>query len=111
MAIYELIGASHDGHFTYNPDVFKGFFFENSLVQDLVTVSVDGIEPPKLYHLSIWQQHKWNNKWGPASARNYSDQWTECCRCCDAATASFCRLPRSRRDLECRHALLCCSQR
>ncbi|KAK0663481.1 peptidase S41 family protein [Cercophora samala] len=52
MAIIELIGASHDGHFNYFLDVFKGFFFMNTLVQDLVTISRDGIETPKLYHFS-----------------------------------------------------------
>ncbi|KAK0741990.1 hypothetical protein B0T21DRAFT_327514 [Apiosordaria backusii] len=52
MAIYELIGSAHDGHFGFFPDVFKGFFFQNGLVKDLVAVSVDGIEPPKLYHSS-----------------------------------------------------------
>ncbi|CAP70115.1 uncharacterized protein PODANS_3_2190 [Podospora anserina S mat+] len=28
MAIYELIGASHDGHFRFVSDVFRGFFCE-----------------------------------------------------------------------------------
>lgn len=51
MAIYELIGASHDGHFRFVSDVFKGFFYVNTLVQDLVTISVNGTATPKLYHL------------------------------------------------------------
>ncbi|KAK4175259.1 hypothetical protein QBC36DRAFT_291665 [Triangularia setosa] len=49
MAIYELISAAHDGHFTYFFGIFKGFFLRGDLVQDLVSVSVGGIEARKLY--------------------------------------------------------------
>lgn len=50
LSIVELISAAHDGHFAYRPDVFKAFIFRNSLVADLVSVSKDGLEVPKLYH-------------------------------------------------------------
>ncbi|KAK4644181.1 hypothetical protein QC761_0050010 [Podospora bellae-mahoneyi] len=48
MPIYELIGASHDGHFRFVSDVFRGFFFVNTLVQDLATISINGTATPKL---------------------------------------------------------------
>lgn len=50
LAIVELISSAHDGHFAYRPDVFKDFIFRNSLVADLVSVSRDGREVPRLYH-------------------------------------------------------------
>jgi hypothetical protein len=50
LSIVELISAAHDGHFAYRPDVFKVFIFRNNLVADLVSVSRDGKEKPKLYH-------------------------------------------------------------
>lgn len=50
LSIVELISAAHDGHFAYRPDVFKAFIFRNNLVADLVSVSRDGLEVPKLYH-------------------------------------------------------------
>lgn len=50
LSIVELISAAHDGHFAYRPDVFKTFIFRNNLVTDLVSVSRDGKELPKLYH-------------------------------------------------------------
>ncbi|KAB5513610.1 peptidase S41 family protein [Coniochaeta sp. 2T2.1] len=52
LSIVELISSAHDGHFAYRPDVFKAFIFRNSLVADLVSVSRDGLEVPKLYHYS-----------------------------------------------------------
>lgn len=50
LAIVELIASSHDGHFSYYPDIFKAFSFRNRLARDLVSVSVDGVQVPKLYH-------------------------------------------------------------
>ena len=50
LAIVELFVSAHDGHFAFRPDVFKGFSFRNSLALDLVSVSRDGLEVPKLYH-------------------------------------------------------------
>ena len=50
LAIVELFASAHDGHFAFRPDVFKGFTFRNSLAFDLVSVSRDGLEIPKLYH-------------------------------------------------------------
>lgn len=50
LSIIELISAAHDGHFAYRPDIFKAFIFRNSLVKDLVSVSQDRKEPPKIYH-------------------------------------------------------------
>ncbi|KAH8903816.1 hypothetical protein BR93DRAFT_953106 [Coniochaeta sp. PMI_546] len=52
LSIVELISSAHDGHFAYRPDVFKAFIFRNSLVADLVSISRDGLELPKLYHYS-----------------------------------------------------------
>ena len=51
LAILKLIASAHDGHFAYRGDVFKAFVFRNSLVADIVSVSRDGKEVPKLYHL------------------------------------------------------------
>ena len=52
MAIVDLFSAAHDGHFAYRPDVFKAFVFRNPVVEDLVSLSVDGMQMPKLYHSS-----------------------------------------------------------
>lgn len=54
LSIVELISSAHDGHFAFRPDVFKAFIFRNSLVADLVSVSRDGKEVPKLYHYCEW---------------------------------------------------------
>ncbi|KAH8882970.1 hypothetical protein GQ53DRAFT_847291 [Thozetella sp. PMI_491] len=50
LSIVRLIESAHDGHFAYRPDVFKAFGFRNKLASDMVSVSVDGKEVPKLYH-------------------------------------------------------------
>ncbi|KAI1339966.1 peptidase S41 family protein [Xylariaceae sp. FL0016] len=52
LAIMNTITAAHDGHFAYSSDVFKAFAFESKLASDIVSVSRDGIEVPKLYHLA-----------------------------------------------------------
>ena len=50
LAIYETIISAHDGHFTYRGDIFKAFVFRNNLAADIVSVSRNGTELPKLYH-------------------------------------------------------------
>jgi hypothetical protein len=55
-AIVELWASAHDGHFAYRPDVFRAFGFRNNLTIDLVSVSIDGLEVPKLYHLGRPEQ-------------------------------------------------------
>lgn len=50
-SIVRLVSQAHDGHFGYRPDVFKAFGFRNDLAVDLVSLSVDGKQVPKLYHL------------------------------------------------------------
>lgn len=45
-----LIAQAHDGHFGYRPDVFKAFQFRNDLLADMVSVSLDGKQLPKLYN-------------------------------------------------------------
>ncbi|KAK1985040.1 peptidase S41 family protein [Colletotrichum cereale] len=52
LAIFKLIASAHDGHFAFRGDVFKAFSFRNALASDIVSVSRDGVEVPKLYHLS-----------------------------------------------------------
>ncbi|KAK1992873.1 peptidase S41 family protein [Colletotrichum falcatum] len=52
LAIFKLIASAHDGHFAFRGDVFKGFSFRNALASDIVSVSRDGVEVPKLYHLA-----------------------------------------------------------
>ncbi|KDN65324.1 putative peptidase S41 family protein [Colletotrichum sublineola] len=56
LAIFQLIASAHDGHFAFRGDVFKGFSFRNSLAADIVSVSRDGVEVPKLYHLDAVTQ-------------------------------------------------------
>lgn len=51
LSISRLIAGAHDGHFGFRPDIFKGFSFRNDLASDLISVSVDGVQAPKLYHL------------------------------------------------------------
>lgn len=50
VAIVYLMQSAHDGHFSYRPDIFTGFGFRNDMTTDIVTVSIDGIQVPKLYH-------------------------------------------------------------
>lgn len=50
-SMVKLISTAHDGHFAYRPDVFKAFSFRNELANDIVTLSVDGIQVPKLYNM------------------------------------------------------------
>jgi len=50
LAIVYLIQAGHDGHFAFRPDVFRGFGFRNRMAMDIVSVSIDGLQVPKLYH-------------------------------------------------------------
>ncbi|KXH54818.1 peptidase S41 family protein [Colletotrichum salicis] len=52
LAVFQLIASAHDGHFAFRGDVFKGFSFRNNLAADIVSVSRDGVEVPKLYHLA-----------------------------------------------------------
>ncbi|KAG7103184.1 Peptidase S41 family protein ustP like [Verticillium longisporum] len=53
LAILETFASAHDGHFNYRGDVFKGFAFVNGLASDIISVSRDGKEPPRLYHSSM----------------------------------------------------------
>lgn len=50
-SMVRLISLAHDGHFAYRPDIFKAFAFRNDLATDLVSLSVDGKQVPKLYNL------------------------------------------------------------
>lgn len=45
-----LFFKAHDGHFGFRPDVFKAFAFRNDLLADMVSVSADGKQLPKLYN-------------------------------------------------------------
>lgn len=47
----QLVLKAHDGHFAFRPDVFKVFTFRNDLAADMVSLSVDGVQMPKLYSL------------------------------------------------------------
>lgn len=55
LDILDLISSAHDGHFVFRGDMFKTFSFRNGLVTDVVSISRDGVEVPKLYHLSTSQ--------------------------------------------------------
>lgn len=50
-AMVQLVASAHDGHFAIRPDMFKAFSFRNDLATDIVSVSVDGKQVPKLYNL------------------------------------------------------------
>lgn len=50
LAILQLFASAHDGHFNYRGDIFKAFGFGNALASDIVSVSRDGREVPRLYH-------------------------------------------------------------
>ncbi|KAI1084786.1 peptidase S41 family protein [Whalleya microplaca] len=52
LAIFQLITSAHDGHFAYRSDIFKAFTFQSKLASDIVSVSKDGKQVPKLYHSS-----------------------------------------------------------
>ncbi|KAI1210507.1 uncharacterized protein F4807DRAFT_467207 [Annulohypoxylon truncatum] len=71
LAIVKTVTAAHDGHFSYVPDVFKAFSFQNDLVADLVSVSSNGTTLPKLYHLSAFQS---NNGTAPVAISQINGQ-------------------------------------
>lgn len=50
LSILKVFASAHDGHFSFRGDVFKPFGFGNALAADIVAVSRDGKEPPRLYH-------------------------------------------------------------
>ncbi|KAL2758920.1 hypothetical protein ACRALDRAFT_1080546 [Sodiomyces alcalophilus JCM 7366] len=50
LSIMKVFASAHDGHFSFRGDVFKPFGFGNALAADIVAVSRDGREPPRLYH-------------------------------------------------------------
>ncbi|KAG6366597.1 hypothetical protein INS49_000775 [Diaporthe citri] len=52
-AMVQLVASAHDGHFAIRPDMFKAFSFRNDLATDIVSVSVDGKQVPKLYNLGV----------------------------------------------------------
>ncbi|POS79172.1 peptidase S41 family protein [Diaporthe helianthi] len=52
-AIVQLVATAHDGHFSVRPDMFKAFSFRNDLARDIISVSVDGKQVPKLYNLGV----------------------------------------------------------
>ncbi|KAJ4423996.1 hypothetical protein N0V82_001243 [Gnomoniopsis sp. IMI 355080] len=53
LAMVLLINSAHDGHYGYRPDVFKAFSFRNDLAADIVSISADGKQVPKLYNLGL----------------------------------------------------------
>ncbi|KAI8199803.1 Peptidase S41 family protein ustP [Colletotrichum sp. SAR 10_76] len=57
LDILDLISSAHDGHFVFRGDMFKTFSFRNGLVTDVVSISRDGVEVPKLYHLKQLRQN------------------------------------------------------
>ncbi|KAE9571893.1 hypothetical protein CGMCC3_g12103 [Colletotrichum fructicola] len=65
LEIFQLFASAHDGHFAFRGDIFKGFSFRNTLASDIVSVSRDGIEVPKLYHMGQLE----NNSTPPAIIR------------------------------------------
>lgn len=50
VALVELIESAHDYHLSYNPDLLGVFWFVFPDLLDLISVSSDGKELPKLYH-------------------------------------------------------------
>ncbi|ROT41279.1 hypothetical protein SODALDRAFT_115835 [Sodiomyces alkalinus F11] len=50
LSIMKVFASAHDGHFSFRGDIFKPFGFGNALAADIVAVSRDGKEPPRLYH-------------------------------------------------------------
>ncbi|KAM0807123.1 hypothetical protein AB5N19_07462 [Seiridium cardinale] len=52
LAIFQTFKSAHDGHFACRPDVFKAFGFRDTLASNIVSVSLDGMAVPKLYHLA-----------------------------------------------------------
>lgn len=57
LGIVKLLSTAHDGHFGFRPDVFKAFGFRNTLASDVVSVSKDGKEVSKFYHLGELFMH------------------------------------------------------
>ncbi|RKU41565.1 hypothetical protein DL546_003765 [Coniochaeta pulveracea] len=50
VALVELLESAHDYHLTYNPDLLGIFSFVYPALLDLISVSIDGKQLPKLYH-------------------------------------------------------------
>ncbi|KXJ97054.1 hypothetical protein Micbo1qcDRAFT_229809 [Microdochium bolleyi] len=49
LDLYKLVLSAHDGHFTFAGDIFRPFNFQNDLAARIISVSRDGVEPPRLY--------------------------------------------------------------
>ena len=49
LDIYNLAGSTNDGHFAYQPWLTNNFFTGSK--NNLVSVSLDGVEEPKVYFL------------------------------------------------------------
>ncbi|KXH68705.1 peptidase S41 family protein [Colletotrichum salicis] len=50
VQLSRLFVSARDPHLHFEGDVFKPFLFKNDLLSDIVSISADGIELPKLYH-------------------------------------------------------------
>jgi hypothetical protein len=50
--IFSTFVMAHDGHFAWLGDIHRAFLFGNPLVDDLVSVSADGVSLPQLFHKS-----------------------------------------------------------
>lgn len=50
LDVVKLVVTARDGHFAFRPDVFKIFGFRVRELKDMVSVSIDGKQLPKLYH-------------------------------------------------------------
>ncbi|KAL5598753.1 hypothetical protein BROUX41_003911 [Berkeleyomyces rouxiae] len=55
LEIIKLMTQARDGHLAFRGDIFRVFSFRNNLVEDLVSVSLDGRSLPKIYHLADLQ--------------------------------------------------------
>lgn len=63
-----LLASARDPHLVFEGDVFKPFLFRNDLLSDIVSVSIDGVELPKLHHKSkSRRRRRYQRLTGPAS--------------------------------------------
>ncbi|KAK4163302.1 hypothetical protein QBC43DRAFT_335495 [Cladorrhinum sp. PSN259] len=74
LKVYHLITSAHDGHLWFQPDIFKVFGFKNDLIDQLVTVSSDGIQVPKVYQYTDLVNNEFGGTISPKAIVKISDE-------------------------------------
>jgi hypothetical protein len=72
VALVELLESAHDYHLSYNPDLLRVFWFLVPELLDLISVSSDGKELPRLYHEGMYRNQGELNLWASCADTHVS---------------------------------------